>query len=80
MIRLEIKNYNMILIEKQQKYQHYYQAKLININILRANKCCLLLKFTYSPLKKAFKKQTKTIEDQEEKLRQVIQDHEKKAN
>ena len=36
-------------------------------------------KFTYSPLGKAFKKQTKTIEDQEEKLRQVIQDHEKKS-
>ena len=34
MVSLEMKNYNMILIEKQQKYQHYFQAKLINMNIL----------------------------------------------
>ena len=31
MIRLEMKNYNMILTEKQQKYQHYNQVKLINM-------------------------------------------------
>ena len=28
MIRLEMKNYNMILTEKQQKYQHYHQVKI----------------------------------------------------
>ena len=33
-----MKNYNMILTEKQQKYQHYHQEKLININILRVEK------------------------------------------
>ena len=38
MIRLEIKNYNMILIEKQLKYQVYNQAKLINMNILLVKK------------------------------------------
>ena len=37
-------NYNMILIEKLQKYQHYYQAKVTNMNILRANKYYLLIK------------------------------------
>ena len=30
MIRLEMKNYNMILIEKQPKYRLYHQAKFIN--------------------------------------------------
>ena len=34
MIRLEMKNYIMILIEKQLKYQLYHQAKFINMNIL----------------------------------------------
>ena len=38
MIRLEIKNYNKILTEKQQKYQHYHQVKLINMNILQMKK------------------------------------------
>ena len=38
MIGLEMKNGNMILIEKQQKYQHYYPGKLINMNILQVKK------------------------------------------
>ena len=33
MIRLEMKNYNMILIERQPKYQPYDQAKLISMNM-----------------------------------------------
>ena len=32
MMRLEMENYNMILIEKQQNYQHYHQVTLINMN------------------------------------------------
>ena len=31
MIKLEMKDYNMILTEKQQKYQHYLSVKLINL-------------------------------------------------
>ena len=31
-------NYNMILIERLQKYQLYHQAKLIDINILLVKK------------------------------------------
>ena len=62
-----MKNCNMILTMKQQKYQYYHQVKLININILKVKKYCLLItekkieeaKFAYSPLGKAFKKQTK---------------------
>ena len=37
MIRLKMKNYNMILIEKQPKYQ---LAKFININTLQVRKYC----------------------------------------
>ena len=36
MVRLEMKNCNMILTEKQQRYQHCNQEKLINTNILQA--------------------------------------------
>ena len=35
---------NAKLAEKQQKYLHYYQVKLINVNILQAKKYCLLIK------------------------------------
>ena len=44
MIRLEMKNYNMILIEKLERYQHYYQVELINMNILQVKKYYLLIK------------------------------------
>ena len=44
MIRLEMKNCNMILTKKQRKYQLYHQVKLINMNILKANKYCHLIK------------------------------------
>ena len=38
MIRLEIKNDNMTLTEKQLKYQYYHLEKLIHVNILQVNK------------------------------------------
>ena len=69
----------MILIEKQQKYQHYHLAKLINININIINlniievlppdqsKMIEQAKFTYCPSGKAFKKQTKKLRVKEEK-------------
>ena len=31
---LNMQNYNTVLGEKQQKYQHYHLEKLINMNIL----------------------------------------------
>ena len=34
-------NRNMILIEKQQKYQHYHLIKLINKNILQPKKVAI---------------------------------------
>ena len=87
-----MKNFSITSIEKQQKYQLYHLAKLINTNILRANKYCLLqnnnnafqsriikqAKFTYSSLGKSFEKQKKTIEDQEEKQIKALEEHEKR--
>ena len=35
---------NIILTEKQQKFQNYYSEKLININILQVKKHYLLIK------------------------------------
>ena len=44
MIGLEMKNYNMILIERLQKNQPYDQAKLIRMSILLVNKYYHLIK------------------------------------
>ena len=44
MIRSEIKNLNTILTQKIKEYQHYYQAKLIDMNILRVKKYNLKIK------------------------------------
>ena len=58
MIELEMKDCNMILTEKQQKYQHYLSVKLINLPSGK-NRIVEQAKFTYSSLGKAFEKQTK---------------------
>ena len=75
LIRLKMKNPHRILIEKLQKYQPYHQAKLISMKILQLTKLpsnqkqiIEQAKSTDSPLGKAFKKQTKTIEDQGKKI------------
>ena len=62
-----------------QKYQLYHVEKFRNTNILQVKKYYLLpcnqrqiigqAKFTYSPLRKAFENQTKTIEEQGKKNR-----------
>ena len=44
MKRSDTKNCNMILTEKQEKYQHHYPEKLITTNILQVNKSCHLMK------------------------------------
>ena len=56
-----MENQNMVLTEKQHKYQHYYQLKLKNVNIVQVEKYYFLIKamFIYSPLRKAFEKQIK---------------------
>ena len=58
-----MKNCNMILIEKQQKYQHYLH--LTGEEILPSNQRQIIkqAKFAYSPLGKAFEKQiTKKVD------------------
>ena len=45
MIRLEMKKCNLISAEKEQKYEHYNQVKLVNINSLQARKYCHLLTY-----------------------------------
>ena len=84
-IKLKMKNYNMILTEaakisalfsgKIDKYEH-----LTGEEILPSNQQQIIEQatFTYSPLGKAFEKQTKTIEDQGEKQIKAIQDNKKK--
>ena len=69
MIRLEMKSYNIILTEKQHKYQHYSLVILKNMNILQVKNEEILpsnqsqimqeAKFTYSPLGKTLEKQRK---------------------
>ena len=34
MRRFDMKNCNMIIADKQQKYQHYHMEKMINMNML----------------------------------------------
>ena len=71
-----MKNYNMILTEKLQKY------KLINMNltgeVILPNDQSRMIgqaKFTYSPLSKTFEKQIKTTEDQGEKQIKALEKH-----
>ena len=66
MIGLEAKIFNIIITEKQQKYWHYHQAKLIKYEyltgkeILPFNQSQMIeqAKIAYSLLVKAFEKQT----------------------
>ena len=44
MIKLKMKNYHAILTEGLQKYHHYLLVKLINIEVLQANKYYHLIK------------------------------------
>ena len=76
MIGLETKNCNAMLIEKQQKYLHYHQIKIMLMNILQVKKNPLPIKvklqrFTYSSLRKALEKQTKTIDGTAKKQNQL---------
>ena len=63
-----------LLSGKTDKYEY-----LTGEEILPSNQRQIILKamFTYTPLGKTFEKQTKTIEDQEEKLKKAIEDNKK---
>ena len=62
---------------KIDKYEH-----LAGEEILSSNQRQIIeqAKFAYSPLSKAFKKQTKTIEDQREKQIKAIKDNKKQPD
>ena len=73
MIRLEMKSYSMILIEKPisallsgkiHKYEYLTGEDIVPSN---QQKIIEQAKFSYYPLGKAFEKQTKAIEDQGQK-------------
>ena len=67
--KLEMKNYSMIFIVKQQKTQISHQVELIKYENLTGNEILTPdqsrmieeAKFTYSPLGKAFDKQVRKI-------------------
>ena len=44
MIRIDMKNYCLILKEKQEEYRNYRQVKLLNIIVVQVNKHLFLLK------------------------------------
>ena len=81
MIRLEMKNYNMILIEaakisalpsdKVHKYEYLTDEEILPSD---QQKIIEQAKFTYSLLGKAFEKQIKTIEDQGQKQVDTLKD------
>lgn len=66
----------MTLTQKDQKYQHYYRVKFINMNILEAKKYCLFyqnrmkeqVKCTYSSSEESLEKQTKKNEISSKKI------------
>ena len=75
-----MKNCNTILREKLQKYQHYHRVKhafLAGEEILPSDQSRIneQAKFTYSSLGKAFEKETKAIEEQEEKQIKTLGGH-----
>ena len=73
MIRLEMKNYNQILTEKQLKYHLQHHVKLVNMNILQVNKYYKAT-FPYSLLGKSWEKRRTAVEDQGQKQVQAIED------
>ena len=81
---MEMKNCNLIFIEKQRKDQHYHLEKLINMNILQVRKYCLQINQIreknklHIPLQeKLLTTKKKTIEDQREKQIKAIEENKK---
>ena len=83
MIRIEMKNYNTILINteaakisalpsnKFNKYEYFPGEEIL---ISNQKQMIQQAKFTYSPLGKAFEKQIKTVEDQRKKQIDALKD------
>ena len=86
MIRLKMRNYNMILTEKQQKILLLSSGKIDKYEYLTGEELLPLYqsriieqaKCTYSPLKKVLEKQMETTEDQEKKQTDAITNQKKR--
>ena len=82
-MKLEMKKYNTILTEKEQKYWNYHQGKTDKYEYLTGQKILPSdhsrvteqTKFTYYLLGKAFEKQIKTVENHDENLTKTINDN-----
>ena len=72
-----------MLKEKQEKYLHYHQVKLVEylagVIVLLSDQSQIIkqAKFTYSPLWKALGKQTKAIKNVAQKQTKTIEEREK---
>ena len=80
MIKLKMRNYDRILTETKQKYQHYHPEKLINMIILQVKKYYHLIeenngtnKVYLFSFRKAFEEKIKTIEEQRKKSVQALE-------
>ena len=73
-INREAAKISALLSGKIDKYEYLTGEKILPSN---QQQIIEQAKFTYSPLGKAFEKQTKTIEDKREKLIKAIQDNKK---
>ena len=88
MLGLAMKNWNMILTQKQQKHQHHHLEIFDKYEYLTDKEMLPSIqrqiieqaKFAYSPLGKAFEKQTKIIKDQGEKQIKATEDNKKLDN
>ena len=65
MIRLEMKNCNMILKYKQLKYQHYHLHRMKNMNILQVKKYYVQIKKLVEQAKFAYFSLEKPLENKQ---------------
>ena len=77
MIRLKMKNYNIILTKKQQKYQHYHLIKLMNMN-LKDRKILIKVEIYLFFLGKVLRKKKKIIKIKEENKKAAIKNQNKR--
>ena len=78
MIRLKMKNYNMILTKKQQKYQHYHLIKLMNMNLKDRN-ILIKVEIYLFFLGKVLRKKKKINKDQGRKQKSCYQESKQKT-
>ena len=86
MIKLRLKNCNMLLTEEPQKILALSSGKIDKYEYLKGKEILPTdqrrikeqARFTCSPLGKAFEKQIKTIEEQGEKQTNALEEHWKK--